>query len=304
MQLTQELKKKVQRITITMNGKDTVFKTGDSTGNNRLSSDDLRVQTILQYGAGNITPTATISIYGLTIDTMNPLLRVNWNTMGAILNTIRVEAGEQGDKTLSLAYEGNITFARIDTSNAPTMCLQIESQMAMVESLTIRDPKTYDQGQDAAEIIKQIASDMGYQFENNGATHIIAEAVTLNGSLLSRIQKLCADCDFDLYAEQRSISICARGVSRNIKIPIITRDTGLKGYPSPDIRGISFRCLYSPLVRFGGIVRIADSLIGVCNGDWRVYGLVATLESNVGQGRWEMEVSATPKDAKDVAISK
>ena len=293
---------KVIKVTLKLNGKDSVF--SSETKANKASSDGLRVQVVLSYGAGNITPTAQISIYGLTIATMTPLMRIQWNTMQAILNTIQIEVGDKSDKVLSLAYEGNITFAKIDTSNAPTMCLQIESQMAIVEALTPRQPNTYTKGQDGAVIIQQLAQSMGYQFNNNQASHILASDVTMEGSYLSRIQLLATNCDFDLYVEQKSITICQRGFARTVKIPVITPTTGLIGYPSPDIRGITFRCMYSPLVQFGGIVRIADSLIPTCNGDWRIYGVRAVLETNVGSGRWEMEVSAVPREVKDVAIAR
>lgn len=293
---------KVIKVTLKLNGKDSVF--SSETKANKASSDGLRVQVVLSYGAGNITPTAQISIYGLTIATMTPLMRIQWNTMQAILNTIQIEVGDKSDKVLSLAYEGNITFAKIDTSNAPTMCLQIESQMAIVETLTPRQPNTYTKGQDGAMVIQQLAQSMGYQFSNNQASHILTSDVTMEGSYLSRIQLLATNCDFDLYTEQRSITICQRGFARTVKIPVITPTTGLIGYPSPDIRGITFRCMYSPLVQFGGIVRIADSLIPTCNGDWRIYGVRAVLETNVGSGRWEMEVSAVPREVKDVAIAR
>lgn len=298
----QVLKRKVIKVTIKINDKEKTFTSENNS--NKLSSDGLRVQTVIQYGAGNIAPTAQINIYGLSIETMTPLMRIQWNTMNAIKNTIRVEVGDEGDTVLSLAYEGNITFAKIDMSGAPTTCLQIESQMAVVEALTPRDSKTYAKGLDGAEIIKEICDSMGYQLENNGASHILSEPTTLEGSYINRIQKICLACDFDLYTEQRYIAICPRGGARTLKIPIITPSTGLLGYPSPDIRGITFRCRYNKLVRFGGIVTIKDSLIPTANGDWRTYGVKATLESNSAQARWEMEVSAVPRSSTDVAIAR
>lgn len=297
--LNQLLKKRVIKATVQINGKDTTF---IGTEDNKLSSSGLRVEANITYGAGNITPTAQINIYGLLIETMTPLMRISWNTLGAVLNTVRIEVGEQGDTALTLAYEGNITFAKIVTANAPTMCLQIESQMAIVESLTPQNPKTYNKGIDTADIIRDICTEMGYQFENNEATHILSNELMLEGSRLSRIQYLAHICDFELYVDQRAIAICKKGNGRTIKIPIISPKTGLLGYPEPDIRGVTFRCLYSPLIKFGGIVKIADSLIPTCNGDWRVYGLHAILEANAPNARWEMQVMATPRGSNYVAI--
>ncbi|WP_236513529.1 hypothetical protein, partial [Escherichia coli] len=62
---------------------------------------------------------------------------------------------------------------------------------------------------------------------------------------------------------------------------------------------------YDPLVRFGGIVQIRESIIGdVVNQDWRVYGLVATLEANIPQGKWQMNVNATWRNSKDAAVQR
>ena len=125
------------------------------------------------------------------------------------------------------------------------------------------------------------------------------------GSGIEIIEKLSHACRFDLYIDQRSISICPIGGSRELKIPVITPKTGLIGYPAPDQRGITFSCAYDPLVRFGGIVQIRESIIGdVVNQDWRVYGLVATLEANIPQGKWQMNVNATWRNSKDAAVQR
>ena len=58
------------------------------------------------------------------------------------------------------------------------------------------------------------------------------------------------------------------------------------------------------MVRFGGVVRIKDSLIAIANADWRIYGLVATLEANIPQGKWQMAVNATWRGSKDAAVQR
>lgn len=293
--------RKVIKITLTLNGQDESF---TAQGDNRISSYGLAVSTAITYGNGAMTPTAQITVYGLPIETMNKLFRVQWNTMKAILNTVKIEAGEQG-KTLDTVYEGNITFATINMDGAPNVALVITSQMAVVEKLKATLPLTVPKETtvDAADLIKFLAEDMEYKFENYGATHPITDT-SLNGSNLEKIEKLCTMCDFDLYVEQKLIVICKRGGNRELKIPVITPTTGLIGYPSPDQRGITFNCAYDPLVRFGGIVRIKDSIIGVANEDWRTYGIVTTLEANIPQGKWEMNVNATWRDSKDAAVQR
>lgn len=295
------MKKKITKVTVTLqDGTETFTAEGD----NRISSTGLAISTIITYGNGAVTPTAQVTIYGLPIETMNKLFRVQWNTMKAILNTIKIEVGEQGSK-LAEVYNGNITFATVNMDGAPNVSLVITSQMAIVDKMKFSEPFTIPKGESAqvSDVIRYLASEMGYEFENFGVDHTITDA-SLNGSNIEKIELLAQWCDFDLYIEQKSITICAKGHERIIKIPLIRQDSGLIGYPAPDQRGIFFRCAYDPLVRFGGVVKIEGSIISVANADWRVYGLISTLESNIPNGKWEMAVNATWRDAKDAAVQR
>jgi len=295
------MNRKVIRVTITLRGKDEVF-TSDGPYN-QLQSTGLRVACNIINGNGNISPTANIQVYGLALDNMKKLMRVQWNTLDAILNTVRIEAGEEGGE-LTLVYEGNITFARIDTSNVPNVFLNIDSQAALVDAFTASEPINFDANLDAAFMIETIAKNMGYKFENTGATKIMTDSSTYEGSNLTKIQKIAAAANFDLYTEQNLIAITPKGGARNIKIPIITPRTGLIGYPTPDIRGVNFKCFYDPSIRFGGIVKLDESIIDVCNGEWRIYGCTTTLEANTPNGAWFTDVNATWRNSTDAAIAK
>lgn len=297
------MKRKILKATINLNGKDKTFTAHNQS--NVLESQGLRIQCAIQFGGGAVSPTATIKIYGLELQNMLDLMRIQWNTMSAILNTIRIDFQEEGDTTFTKVYEGNITFAKINFEGTPDVSLDIQSQMAIVEQLRPQDPITFLNDTDAATMIEQIAKSMNFQFENTKkASKIIANGGTYEGSNLDKIKKIAQAADFDVYIEQNLIAICPKGFARDIKVPIISPKNGLIGYPVPDIRGITFRCLFNPLVRFGGIVTIKDSILTTCNGDWRVYGCTIMLESNFQGGKWEMEVSASPKNSKDLAIAK
>lgn len=297
------MRKKVIRITLTLrDGVETFTAQGD----NRLTSTGLAISTSITYGNGAISPTAQITAYNLPMSVMTKLMRVQWNTMQSILNMVKIEVGEQGGQ-LNTAYEGNITFATVSMPEGnPNAALVITSQAAVVEKMRFTEPFTIPKGQeaDAADIIRFLCNDMGYQFENYGVTHILTDT-SLNGSSLEKIEKLAQMCDFDLYIEQRLIVICKKGSDRPLKVPIITpKNKTLIGYPVPEQRGIAFSCAYDPLIRFGGVVSIRDSLIAVANADWRIYGLVATLEANIPQGKWQISASATWRDSKDAAVQR
>lgn len=301
------MNRKVIRVTITLKGTDKEGKPEVFTSEgdfNQLQSTGLRVLCNIINGNGAISPSANIQIYGLAMDKMAKLMRIQWNTMSAILNTILIEAGDEGSE-LTRVYEGNITFAKIDMSNVPNAFLNIESQAAIVHALKPVEPIPFVNDFDAAEMIRIIAENyMGYEFENNGASHIIADGGTYRKTYLSMIQEIAQAADFDLYIEQGKIAVCPRGGARNIRVPVISPKTGLIGYPVPDVRGVSFKALYDPLIKFGGVVKIQDSIISFCNGDWRIYGTTVTLEANQENGAWFIECNASRRDAQDVALAR
>lgn len=293
-------KKKIIRVTITLNGQSDVFIA--DTAYNKLETDGFRVSASIQFGNGALSPTANIRIYGMSFDKMNHLVRVQWNTLGAVQNTVRIDVGEQGDDALVKAYEGNITFARIDMSNLPNQALVIDSQCAVVDKLTPAEPsQPYAKGIDASDIIKDIAvNKLGYTFTNSGATHIQSDSTTLEGTNLDKILKLAMQVGFDVYIDQGSVEICPKGGARTLKIPIISMKSGQISYPTQDTRGISFKAFYDPNIRFGGICTIKDSDIFAANGDWRIYGINTMLEANMPNGRWEMDINATWRGNTDV----
>lgn len=294
------MNRKVIRLTITLADGTETFTT--EPGQNKLSSQGLRVLCDIAFGFGAVMPSAQIRVYGLALERMNKLFRKRWNTLGQLMNTIKIEVGEQGQE-LALAFEGNITFAYPDFNAGPDVPLVIESQAAILENLKPAKSTTFKGECDIADVVKSICDDMGYKFENNGysAKH---KDITINGTGIEKIKKLSYDHGFDLYIEAGLIAIAPKNGARKIQIPVIKPTTGLIGYPVPDIKGVSFKCLYDPLLRFGGVVKIEDSLIGVCNGEWRIYGLRISIEANQPNGNWFCDVNATWRNSNDAAVSK
>lgn len=292
------MNRKQIKVTITLSDKSESF-TEDK---NSLSSSGLRVSFNATYGHGAVMPSAQIRIYGLPLETMNKLFRLRWNTLGTLKNMIKVEAGEQGKQLISV-FEGCITEATIDFASAPNVSLIIRSQSSALEYLAPTPPVTYAGERNVEDIIEEICKGINYRFENNGATAKDKD-VTVEGTEIGKIRTLCNSHGFDLYIEQGLVSITPKNGVRNIKIPVITPKTGLIGYPEPNIRGISFKCLYDPILKFGGVCTIKDSLVEHCNGDWRIYGLLIHLESNTPNGSWFCEVNATWRDSEDAAIQR
>ncbi|MEQ4624735.1 baseplate hub protein [Providencia manganoxydans] len=279
--------RKVIKITLVLGGKEESF---TSDNKNKLSATGLRISAEITNGNGVPSPSARVRVYGLPIETMSKLLRIKWREVTALKNSITIEAGEQGEDLVT-AFKGGITFAYPDLAEAPNVSLVVTAQTAVLENMQSTAAESYEDSQEVINIMGNICQRMGYTLEDNGVSQQL-DNVYLCNSDIKKIQWLAESANLDLYVESNHIAVTNKGQPRKIKIPVITPDTGLIGYPTPTMQGIQFQCFYDPLIRFGGLVRIKDSLIDVCNGDWLIYGVRAMLETESDSARWFMDVAA------------
>ncbi|MDR2226867.1 MAG: hypothetical protein LBE52_12825 [Providencia sp.] len=282
--------RKVIKITLVLGGKEESF---TSDNKNKLSATGLRISAEVTNGNGAPSPSARVRVYGLPIETMSKLLRIKWREVTALKNSITIEAGEQGGDLVTV-FKGGITFAYPDLAEAPNVSLVITAQTAVLENMQSTAAESYESSQDVINIMGNICQRMGYTLEGNGVSQKL-DNVYLCNSDIKKIQWLAESANLDLYIESNHIAVTNKGQPRKIKIPVISPETGLIGYPTPTMQGIQFQCFYDPLVRFGGLVRINDSLIEICNGDWLIYGVRAMLETESDSARWFMDVAASLK---------
>lgn len=283
-------KRKIIKVTLTLDGTDEPFTVIDDVEHREVGYQGLRVSVLSNFGNGAIHPTANITIYGLPMDKIDKIIRIRWGSNNMLLSKVRIEVAEQGED-LKPFYFGFITFARLDTSSAPDIALIIESTLTEDQKQTLRNGSDFDAGTKLADAIEQLATEMGYQFENNGVEKVI-DYTSLNDTNLAKIQKLCTDHNIELYIEEKLIAIAPKGYPRNLSKPIVSPSNGLLSYPTSTVQGVNFKCLYNPLIRFGGPLEIKDSVVKMANGDWHVIGLRTHLEANMPNGEWSMEVNA------------
>jgi hypothetical protein len=93
----------------------------------------------------------------------------------------------------------------------------------------------------------------------------------------------------DYYIGQRTVAICPKNTPRKSLIPLISKDTGLVGYPTFDGPGVNFVCLFNPAIAFLGQVKI-ESDIPQANGYWSVMGVFHRLEALIPGGVWQSRI--------------
>lgn len=268
-------------------------------GSNTIVASGLRVLGVFKFGGGNIMPAGEIAIFGLNMPAMLKLTRIRWRDITSMQNKVRVETDGH------VVYEGNITFAYIDMSSAPDVAFRIRSVTALYEANRPVAESMYLDGASVVTAIETLAEEMGYRFENNGVSYDIElSETTMSGTAIDKVRKLCRDYRIDYYIDNNLIAIAPQGAPRDIKVPVISPNTGMVGYPVPTMQGVDVRCFYNPAVRFGGAIKITGSVMESCNGEWRAFGVTITLESEVPNGRWHMDIRATHNEPNNVAVNK
>lgn len=291
--------RKVIRLTLTLNGKDESF---TSDNQNKLEAVGLRISAEINFGNGMPAPSARLRVYGLPAETMNKLIRQKYRDAKKLRDDIMVEAGDQGED-LMMVFKGGIVEAYPDYGEAPNVSLIIEAQTAVLEAMTPSDAESYEGTHDVINIMGSVCKRIGYTLEDNGVKQPL-ENVYLCNTDISKIKWLAEAANLDLYVESGNIAVTRKGEPRKLKIPVISPDSGMIGYPVPTSVGVQFKCFYDPIVRFGGIVRVKDSIIERCNGDWITYGVRVTLETETEGGRWFMDVAAYPRGQDEIAVKR
>lgn len=287
------------RLTLKLNGKDEVF---TSDNKNKLSAVGLRISAEVSFGYGSPAPYARVRVYGLPQETMNKLITAKFQQVKTLRSLITIEAAE-GEGDFAQVFSGGIFMALPEYSEAPNVSLVIEAISAVFESKLPTPAESYEGSHSVSEIISGICKRIGFSFESNGVNAMV-ENPYLTGSDLEKIRWLCVNNDLDLYLGNNSVAIAPKGAPRNIKIAVISPDTGLIGYPVITNIGATFKCLYDPSIQFGALVRVKGSEIELCNGEWRVYGLRAQLETEMDSARWFMEIVGSNLKDKNVHVAR
>lgn len=248
------------------------------------------VNTKLAGGAG--LNNAQIRIHGMSLSLMNKL-----STMGMLpnafrKNTVTVRAGDSVNGMAQI-FQGTIQAAWADMLGAPEIAFNITGAAGLIEALLPIPPSSYPGSADAAVMLSNLAAQMNVAFENNGVSVILSKPY-YPGS--ARAQALAIVQDAGIVwngIENKVLAIWPAGAARGGLIPLISKSTGMVGYPTYTATGIVVTTTFNPTVRFGGQIQVESVLTPAC-GTWNVVTLVHDIEANVPSGKWftQMQVSA------------
>ena len=223
-------------------------------------------------------PEAEVVIKGLSLDTMEQLTSLTFLKNARQNNILVVEAGYT-EGTVAQIFRGEITKATADFNNAPEVEFTINSKSGSYPSIIPQSPISVQGQQPAAEIIEQLAKQIGYNVETNGITTSISNTY-VQGSPIQKIKNIANAINADLIIDDNTIVIMPRGQARkNSVTPVLSAENGLIGYPTLTDDGVQVICFFNPEIQIGSRVKI-DTIVPKAKGTWKVTEVNHELEVN------------------------
>lgn len=257
-----------------------------NTENDTVTLEGFRATADIEKAGGMMMGTLRARVYGVSQDVMNTATTLQWKPGSLIPNTVQVFA-IVGDKE-TLVFSGNIVNAWGDYLNMPDVFLHIQAQSAFFSQLIAVAPRSFRGGVDVATVMAQIAADMGLTFENNGVNVQLADLYLANTNT-EQARELARIAGIDLYIDDTVLAITPRNAPRSGLVPVISRETGLVGYPTFDGIGVNFQTLFNPAVTFGGLILVETDIVRAA-GQWIVTSVTHRLESEKPDGAWFSQV--------------
>lgn len=254
-----------------------------SSQNNQIILQGFRASVDIDKAGGMQMSTLRAKIFGVRQQDMNSVTTLQWKPGTVIPNTIEVFAIDGDAQTL--VYAGNIVNAWADYQNMPEVYLHVQAMSAFFNQLQAVSPRSFKGQVDVAGVMKQIAVDMGYSFENNGVNVKLADIYLANTGL-AQAQELAQMAGIGFYIDDKVFAITPiPNAPRGAIIPQISPESGLVGYPTFDGVGVNFQTYFNPAVTFGGSVKLVTD-VQQAAGEWVVTSLAHRLESEKPGGAW------------------
>ena len=235
-----------------------------------------------------------LKIYGLTPDHMNAFTTPAFHPLAVrrnLLKVVAVETDEMGNRKESTAFAGEISSAYACYQEAPDLYFHVEAISGYYPALVPNAPRSYPGPAAVQQVMGELADAMNYAFENNGVDQQI-ETPYLWGSPFQQAGQLADMAGIEFGVDDDTLFIAPHGVQRKGEAPLISKDTGLKGYPIFDKRGLRFDCLYTPGIILGGGIKV-ESAVPNANRLWRVIALKHNLDAIHDGGQWLSRVEAS-----------
>jgi hypothetical protein len=233
---------------------------------------------------------AKVKIWGLKLEDMAQLTMLAFRPLESQHNLLEVEAGDEGGG-LALIFKGEITAASADFNSSPDVAMNFEADSGTYPQKIAKPVETVAGEVKASDLFSKFAADAGYEYKNEGLTASVKNA-WFPGSPIEKARKLARDIGCELIIDDGSIITLPAGKARQGQAVLLSKETGLVGYPTFNQQGITCRCLFNPDLVYGGLIKV-ESIVPKASGQWKITKLTHDLSAyKPGGGNWESKIEA------------
>lgn len=265
------------------------------TSDNTVKLSGLRCSAQVAFAGGATLGALQLAVYGMTLDQMNPLSTLGMLVIYPQKSTVTIEAGDSVNG-MATVFAGTINNCYIDFSAMPSVCLRVEATSGLYSKVAPASPSSFSGTVGVSAIMQSLAFKAGvaaglpggYGFENQGVT-ARQSSPYLWGSYWDQMGQLAKASHCHLYLDTArstpTVVIWPIGASRGGSVPVISKETGMVGYPSFIQSGVQVRTIFNPQVSYGTNVQV-NSELPQATGKFYIYKIDHDIESMQPGGNW------------------
>lgn len=257
-------------------------------GGNTVIIEGLPVSVTVTKQGGEAKNKASVTVDNLKLETATQLTTLAFKRLETYNNVIQIDAGSQGAE-LSTIFIGEITSA-VPVMSDSKLSLKIEALAGYYPALIPSTPTSVQENTTVEKLMKQFADEAGYSFENKGITASVANSVFI-GSPVEKAKTLARQADVDLLIDDNKFTIQPFEAPQDGQIPLLSKGTGLIGYPSFSNEGINCKTVFNDKLKVGSYFKL-ESILPHASGEWQITKVEHRLEAYTpNSGTWESEVT-------------
>lgn len=257
-------------------------------GGNTVIIEGLPVSVTVTKQGGEAKNKASVTVDNLKLETATQLTTLAFKRLETYNNVIQIDAGSQGAE-LPTIFIGEITSA-VPVMSDSKLSLKIEALAGYYPALIPSTPTSVQENTTVEKLMKQFADEAGYSFENKGITASIANSVFV-GSPVEKAKTLARQADVDLLIDDNKFTIQPFEAPKEGQIPLLSKGTGLIGYPSFSNEGINCKSVFNDKLKVGSYFKL-ESVLPHASGEWQITKVEHRLEAYTpNSGTWESDVT-------------
>lgn len=296
---SQGLTERLLKATFTLASGKTFVESGSST----VVVEGLRMRAKIEGAGGVQMTTLSLEIFGLSLSIMNQL-----STLGMLVtvndgfivqrNSVSLEAGDSTG--MGEIFSGSITACWTQFTAMPDVSMLVQSQAGLDGAVASTQPTTYGDDVDVATAMGAVAKTMGLTLENNGVDAKLPPSY-FSGSPREQANAIAKAAGIRWLVDKKNLAIWPASGARSGDAVVISKATGMVGYPEYTVQGIKVTTLFNPSLKLGAKVQVVSELFDPknnpqgqpANGIWNIYKLGYDLASKDPKGPWFSHIEAS-----------